>query len=70
MTLTNLLDRGFDQSYECGGGWHVACSACEAKVVNGVACHEHRCPNAKHECRDCGALIPVRHRYCEECANG
>lgn len=24
----------------------VGCSQCEAVVINGVACHEHGCPNA------------------------
>ncbi len=23
------------------------CSQCEAAVINGVACHEHGCPNAR-----------------------
>jgi hypothetical protein len=29
------------------GHYHVACSQCEAIVINGVACHEKGCPNAK-----------------------
>ncbi len=43
------------------------CSQCEVLVINGVACHETGCPNARHECKECNALIPVNQKYCEDC---
>lgn len=45
----------------------VACSRCESLVINGMATHEHGCPNATAECRGCDAVIPIRQRYCQEC---
>lgn len=47
---------------------HVACSQCEALVINGVACHETGCPRATKECRGCNALLPARaYNYCPDC---
>ncbi len=43
------------------------CSQCEVLVINGVACHEHGCPNAVHECKGCNELVPMRVRYCDNC---
>ncbi len=47
--LESLRRRGFDRSeYDRKNGTHrVRCSQCEALVINGVACHEHGCPNEK-----------------------
>lgn len=63
-----LQARGFDDSYRAGRYWRAKCSQCEALVINGVPCHEPGCPNAKHECKGCSALIPARQTYCTDCA--
>jgi hypothetical protein len=49
MTRTEKLRRaGFDLSKYTGAKtWRVRCSQCEALCINGVACHERGCPNAK-----------------------
>lgn len=46
-TLERLLQQGFDLStYDDETGYcRLRCSQCEALAVNGVACHEHGCPN-------------------------
>lgn len=46
-----LRRRGFDRSYydRSTGYYHVACSQCEASVIQGIACHETGCPNIKKE---------------------
>ncbi len=44
------------------------CDSCEAMSINGHATHERGCPNRRHECNGCNALIPVNVRYCEDCA--
>jgi len=54
-----LEARGFDE--------HGRCDSCEALSINGIRCHETGCPNARHECAGCNALIPVREKYCPEC---
>jgi hypothetical protein len=48
-TLERIKKEGFDQSYESSDLGHVKvrCSQCEALVINGVACHERGCPNAR-----------------------
>lgn len=45
----SLIGRGFDRSYSLGvgRGWKVRCSQCEALCINGIATHEHGCPNAR-----------------------
>jgi hypothetical protein len=68
MTLDQLRAAGFDRSARHGRYNRVGCSQCAALVINGTACHETGCPHDRHECRGCNALIPVRHRYCAECA--
>ena len=47
--LSEIRERdGFDASYKLeSGAIRIACSQCEALVINGVACHETGCPNAK-----------------------
>lgn len=47
MTIKQLKAQGFDLSTRDGKYNHVRCSQCEALVINGVACHERRCPNTK-----------------------
>ena len=44
-----LRSQGFDESkYDRSSGYYsVKCSQCEALVVNGIACHEHGCPNKR-----------------------
>jgi len=44
-----LRRRGFDETeYDReNGSYGVGCSQCSALVVNGVACHERGCPNAR-----------------------
>lgn len=69
MTLAALQARGFDLSMHVPftPTFNVRCSCCEALVINGAPTHERGCPNAKHECNGCSALIPVNQRYCEDC---
>lgn len=56
--LNDLLDQGFDESYISGVGEgdhlaiHVGCSQCLAMCINGVAAHEHRCPNQRRRRTD------------------
>lgn len=64
----SLIRQGFTP-IKITGGYRVRCSACEALVINDVACHETGCPNATHECEGCNELIPRRQRYCDECAS-
>ncbi len=45
----------------------IACSQCQALVINGTPTHEHHCQNATHECQGCNAQIPTNQRYCEDC---
>jgi hypothetical protein len=55
--LEDLLSRGFDRSRRIerddAGRFckdvRVRCSQCEALVINGIACHENRCPNIPRE---------------------
>jgi hypothetical protein len=71
MKLETLNALGFDRSANTFGRPNlisVACSRCQALVINGIPAHEHGCPNAVHECNGCNALIPMRQRYCEDCA--
>lgn len=59
-----LIDRGFAATVNAR---RPRCSQCEVLVINNTPCHETGCPNARHECRGCDALIPVRQKYCEDC---
>jgi RNA polymerase subunit RPABC4/transcription elongation factor Spt4 len=69
-TLEVLRVQGFDHVEPRKGGYiYVGCSQCEALVINGVACHETGCPNATHECHGCNAIVPMRQKYCAECAS-
>jgi hypothetical protein len=46
-TGEQLRRRGFDRTRynRSEGTYSVRCSQCDAKVINGIACHEHGCPN-------------------------
>lgn len=70
MNLQQLRSLGFDDSAHIPftKQYRVRCHSCEALVIQGVPCHEHGCPEAKHECNGCNNLIPVRQRYCEDCS--
>ena len=51
--LQDSLVMGFDKSYITEeGGVRVRCSQCEACVINGLAAHEHGCPNADTTWKD------------------
>ncbi len=67
--VASLKARGFDLSHAVPfeHGAHVGCSQCEALVINGVACHEHGCPNRGGECDECGSLTEHGRRLCESC---
>jgi hypothetical protein len=67
MTLEQLRLFGFDDSTKSGRHLRVACSQCEALVINGVPTHETGCPHAMHECAGCNEVIPLRQRYCATC---
>lgn len=68
MTTKELIERGFDDSRpNSSKGSRVACSQCEATVINGLAIHEFGCPNTKHECKGCNALVMRGVTYCEDC---
>jgi hypothetical protein len=65
-----LEAQGFSPTLESDSGVDyigVRCTQCEALVINGVACHERGCPNDRHVCHGCHAMIPVRETYCAEC---
>lgn len=66
--IAQHVARGFDATHRSGKYLYPKCSQCQALVINGHACHEAGCPNATHECKGCDVQIPVRQRYCEECA--
>jgi hypothetical protein len=69
MNLATLRLLGFDLSSHVSftKQFHVACSECDALVINGHPSHENRCPNAKHECAGCNTIIPTTQRYCADC---
>lgn len=61
MTLIDsLIAQGFDKSYRkerddygrFTAACNVWCSQCEARVIQGIACHETRCPNIPREEND------------------
>ena len=70
MKLNELRALGFDKSYHVPftASFKAICSQCETLVINGYPTHETRCTNIVHECAGCNALVPVRYKYCEDCA--
>jgi hypothetical protein len=66
--LDHFVALGFDNSELAKGFVRVRCSQCEMLAINGTATHEHGCPNATHECNGCSVVIPMRQRYCQDCA--
>lgn len=67
MTTHEAKARGFDLSRRTPPTLHIACSQCEALVVNGVPTHERGCSNAGDECAGCNARVPHGVRYCADC---
>lgn len=49
--IQQLRDQGFDLTTvdTFNRTWRPRCSQCEVIVINGVACHESRCPNQPQE---------------------
>ncbi len=70
LNLPNLRLLGFNDSEHIPftKKYKVRCHSCEVVVINGVPCHETGCSEAKHECEGCYEIIPVRQRWCENCA--
>ena len=69
MNLQTLKNLGFDLSKRSGPKhYSVHCSQCHAVTINGVPVHEQRCPNERHECKGCNAIVPARQKYCVDCA--
>ena len=49
----------------------VMCDQCEAMMINGVLCHEHGCPDAWkeiRECRECGREFKPESREDQFCS--
>lgn len=67
--LQSLRAHGFDLSKHVPFTrmYSAKCSQCAALVINGTACHERGCSNARHECNGCNVLVPTNVRYCEDC---
>ena len=67
--LQRLIALGFDLSKHVPftKQFNVGCSQCAALVINGTPCHETGCPNTRHECAGCNAIVPKNHRYCDDC---
>lgn len=67
--LARLRANGFDESYNIPftKTYKIRCSCCAALAINGVACHETGCPNQKHECKGCNAIVEHKNSYCEDC---
>lgn len=65
--LGECLSLGFDASCVNGKLIQVACSQCEALVINGFPIHERGCGNTMHDCAGCDTYIPVSQKYCEDC---
>lgn len=66
----DTLAQGFDRSSPIFGLTNrvaVGCSQCDAKVINGIATHEHGCPNIVYECKGCNNTVTRRGSYCEDC---
>lgn len=71
MNKAQLSTLGFDDSTWTRSGkfLRVACSACEAVVINGTPCHEYGCSHDVQECKGCNELIPRwnSNKYCKDC---
>lgn len=66
--LDSLAAQGFDNSeFTHEWGFRVACTQCAARVINGTPCHERGCPNEKHECKGCNAMLPPGVVLCADC---
>jgi hypothetical protein len=69
MRLATLRALGFDLSTHIPFTryFRPRCSQCAALAVNGMPTHERGCPNTRHACAGCDALIPAGQRYCPDC---
>ena len=49
--VQKLKDDGFDESTLAKGNERISvkCSQCDSRVISGVPCHEHGCPNWKRK---------------------
>jgi len=69
--LQELIDAGFDKSTangrKFGNPVSVACSQCQALVINGFPCHEAGCINERHECKGCDTTVERANTYCPDC---
>jgi len=68
MKLHEALERGFDLSEPSDAYVRIRCSQCASCVANDVPLHERGCPNMTRECAGCDARVPVRRKYCDDCA--
>lgn len=60
---------GFDRTVRSRPGLlDVACSRCDALVINNMPTHERGCPNATKECSGCNARVPMNGLYCGDCS--
>lgn len=70
-TLQRVQAEGFDRSRLDGLGDRtyvtVACSECEALVINGTPTHERGCRNTPVACRECGFKHADRQSAAECC---
>lgn len=69
MNLPTLRALGFTESTHIPftKQYRVRCDSCQALCINGYPCHETGCPNEKHECKGCNAIVARGVRYCEDC---
>lgn len=68
-TIARLEEMGFDDcSKSSSGHVRIGCSQCQALAVNGVATHEHGCPNRTYECRGCSNRVRRAGSYCGDCS--
>lgn len=56
------------QGFSISTTGRVYCDSCEATSINGVACHETRCPNEPVACRECGTMHATRDEAAQCCA--
>ncbi len=62
-----IKDRLYAEGFNVDAFPRVRCTGCAPYVINGVACHELRCPNQKFECKGCDNLVPRGNTYCADC---
>jgi len=50
--MDRLIAEGFDLTTHTNRSVSPRCSQCDAKVIQGIACHEYGCPNQVKEEED------------------